>query len=140
MPFGAQSTAVSSQSPQEANGPAELTQIKVDQGPDGRTRSEVIMGDPRRSALSEGNAITLTMQGARLPLSISRSWLSDPGRHGHCSDVTTQQEKPHPTGYWSATPVVVCVATVPCTQRNRTRHIRNQWTPAGYRGLQLGPH
>ena len=88
VPFGAQSAVVSSQPAQGANGLAELTQIKVDQGPDGRTRPEVIMGDPEISALSEGNAITPTMRGARLPLSIPWLWLSYLRRHGHFNDVT----------------------------------------------------
>ena len=68
------------------------------------------MGDPGIPALSEGTDITPTVRGARLPPSIPWSWSSHPGRHGHCGDVATLQEKTPPRGSWSAMPVVACVA------------------------------
>ena len=135
VPFGVQSAAVSSQPAQGAYDPAKLTQIKVDQGPDGRTRPEVVMGNPEISTLSEGTAITPTVRGARLPLSIPWSWLSRPGRRGYSGDVLLYREDYHLHGYWSAMPIATCRATVP-----RTRHSLTRWTPSGSRGLQLGPH
>ena len=66
VPFGAQSATASSQSARGTEGPAELTHVKVDHGPDGRTRPEVVRGDPKISVVSGRSTIIPTMRGARL--------------------------------------------------------------------------
>ena len=66
VPFGAQLVAASSQSARGAESPAELTHSKVDHGPDGRTRPEIVRGDPEISAVSGRSSTTSTMQGTRL--------------------------------------------------------------------------
>ena len=52
----AQSAATSIQMAQGNEGPAELSHGKVDHGPDGHTRPEVIRGDPEVSAVSGRSA------------------------------------------------------------------------------------
>ena len=70
MPTEAQSAADCSQPAQEADGSTESPlEARVDQGPDGRTRPEVINSDPERSALSEGQVTSPTCQAHDVPSS-----------------------------------------------------------------------